>query len=86
MTKLEYAKIRMERRKNSRLLLDRAISVGMKYPVDLHYFWDFMQAKGVGLPYCLGMIYNLGFSDGSKQHEKGPSPVDAGNEPGNKAI
>lgn len=65
MTQLEYKKIRMERRKKSRNLLDRAQALGVTYPPDLHYFWEFMQEKDIGLSYCLGMIYNLGFLDGS---------------------
>ncbi len=67
MTQLEYKKMRMERRKKSRELLDRAKSVGFTYPQDLHYLWDFMRDKNIGLPYCLGMIYNLGFLDGAER-------------------
>lgn len=67
MTQLEYKKMRMERRKKSRELLDRAKAAGSTYPPDLWYFWDFMQEKNIGLPYCLGMIYNLGFLDGRKE-------------------
>ena len=66
MTQFEYKKMRMERRKKSRELLDRAKATGLVYPPDLHYLWEFMQEKNIGLPYCLGMIYNLGFTDGKK--------------------
>ena len=65
MTQLEYKKIRMERRKKNRELLDKARAVGFEYPHDLPYLWEFMQEKDIGLSYCLGMIYNLGFLDGS---------------------
>lgn len=67
MTKLEYAKIRNERRSKSRELLDRAKTAGFTYPPDLHYFWDFMQDKNIGPPYCLGMIYNLGYLAGKTE-------------------
>lgn len=64
---IKYKKIRMERRRKSRELLDRAKSAGFCYPPDLHYFWEFMQEKNIGLPYCLGMIYNLGYLNGRNQ-------------------
>ena len=67
MTQLEYKKMRMERRKKSRELLDRAKSAGFTYPPDLYYLWDFMRDKNIGLSYCLGMIYNLGFIDGMEK-------------------
>lgn len=70
MTKLEYAKIRNERRRNSRELLDKAKSAGFTYPHDLHYLWDFMREKEIGLPYCLGMIYNLGYLAGQEKAEE----------------
>ncbi len=60
MTQIEYKKVRMERRKKNRELLDKARAVGFEYPHDLPYLWEFMQEKNIGLPYCLGMIYNLG--------------------------
>lgn len=69
MTRLEYKKICAERRKKSRDLLDKAKSEGYEYPPDLHYFWDFMQEKNIGLQYCLGMIYNLGLLDGMQRTE-----------------
>lgn len=66
MTQIEYKKIRMERRKKSRELLEQARSVGFVYPADLHYFWEYMQEKNIGLPFCLGMIYQLGYADAKK--------------------
>lgn len=69
MTQLEYKKMRMERRKKSRELLDRAKAAGFTYPPDLHYLWEFMRDKNIGLSYCLGMIYNLGFIDGMEKGE-----------------
>lgn len=63
MTKLEYKKIKMERRRKCRELWERAKSVGFVYPYDLHYFWEYMQDKNIGLSYCLGMIYQLGYVD-----------------------
>lgn len=69
MTELEWKKIRSERRKKSRALLDEAGAAEVTYPADLHYLWDFMQEKNIGLPYCLGMIYNLGFLNGSRKGE-----------------
>lgn len=66
MTEIEYKKMRMERRKKSRELLERAKSVGFVYPPDLHYLWEYMQDKNIGLPFCLGMIYQLGYSDAKK--------------------
>ena len=67
MEQLEYKKMRMERRKKSRELLDRAKSVGFTYPPDLYHLWYFMWDKNIGLSYCLGMIYNLGFIDGMEK-------------------
>lgn len=69
-TKLEYLKRRAARRKKSRELWDRAMTAGFSYPPDLHYFWEFMREKNIGLPYCLGMIYNLGFLDGQEKGNK----------------
>ena len=51
----------MNRRRRSRELLDKARTAGVSYPPDLHYFWEFMQEKNIGLSCCLGMIYNLGY-------------------------
>ena len=65
--KIEYKKIRMDRRRKSRELLDKAKTAGFSYPPDLHYFWEFMQEKNIGLPYCLGMIYNLGYLDAKEK-------------------
>ena len=70
MTKLEYKKMEMERRKKSRELLDKAKAAGFSYPPDLHYFWQYMQDKKIGLPYCLGMIYNLGLLDGCQKDQR----------------
>lgn len=69
MTELEWKKIRSERRKKSRALLDEAKAAEVTYPADLPYLWDFMQEKNIGLPYCLGMIYSLGFLNGSRKGE-----------------
>lgn len=67
MTQLEYKKMRMERRRKSCELFDRAKAADLMYPPDLYYLWDFMQEKNIGLPHCLGMIYNLGFIDGMEK-------------------
>lgn len=40
----------------------QAEAAGLVYPPDLHYLWEFMQEKNIGLPYCLVMIYNLYFT------------------------
>lgn len=58
--------MRMERRKKSRELLKQAQSIGFVYPADLHYFWDYMQESNIGLAYCLGMVYQLGYADAKK--------------------
>lgn len=70
MTKAEYNKMRLERHKKNVEQFDRAKKVGCEYPPDLHYLWDFMQKKNIGLPYCLGMIYNLGLLDGMQRQRK----------------
>ncbi|GFI60893.1 hypothetical protein IMSAG049_00042 [Clostridiales bacterium] len=64
MTKLEYQKMRVERRRKSHELLSRAQTANCTYLPDLIYFWEFMQEKNAGIRYCLGMIYKLGFADG----------------------
>lgn len=75
MTRLEYKTMRAARRRKNRELLDRAKTIDA-YPADLHYFWDFMQEKNIGLPFCLGMIYNLGFLDGSEKKAKTDETTD----------
>lgn len=70
MTKAEYKKMRLETHKKTVERFDRAKKVGWEYPPDLHYLWDFMQKKSIGLPYCLGMIYNLGLLDGMQRQRK----------------
>ena len=67
MTQIEYKKMRMERRKKNREQMERAKSAGFIYPADLVYFWEFMQEKNMGIRYCLGMVYQLGFVDAQKQ-------------------
>lgn len=64
MNQKEYLKMRMERRRISRELFERAQKAGCDYPSDLIYLWDFMQGKNIGIRFCLGMIYSLGYLDG----------------------
>lgn len=63
MTKIEYKKILMERRQKCRTLFDKAKSAGFVYPADLPLLWDYMQEKNIGLPFCLGMVYQFGYID-----------------------
>lgn len=66
MTRLEYKKMLMERRRKERERLERAKSAAPGYPADLRYFWEYMQDKNIGLPFCLGMVYSLGYADGKE--------------------
>lgn len=75
MTRIEYKKMRMERQKKSHELLEQARSIGFVYPADLHYFWEYMQEKNIGLWYCLGMVYQLGYVDAKKQPTPPPTKV-----------
>lgn len=73
MTRLEWKKIEANRRKIEHDRMEQARSVGFVYPPDLHYFWEYMQKKGIGLPYCLGMVYQLGFVAGQKKAASYPT-------------
>lgn len=65
--KLEYKRVQSERRRKGRAMYERALSAGVAYPMGLERLWDYMQEKGIGIRFCLGMIYSIGLLDGIKQ-------------------